>query len=591
MAGDSEVSGASPRCTRLSLQACLSDLVSTIANLEKASWPQAGQAATPEAMTCGEHPEAPQSQEPAVQLVAPPVAVVAPPVAEAQQQQQQQQEQQRQQQQQLQPAAPPSAEPPRSPEVQQPQVLLAPQLAGRSSTEARPMQQKLQELLPQVPTSSNPRPVPPPLPLAQAGLLEATRASAISEAKLFGADGSLYVRLLKADGLPEHALLSLKVNGTRRQASVDELLGARSSAAPLLRLPLGLLQEGDSYEQRQQLAFERKSVAIPSSSSAGLPTLGLTVLRPVASANLVLHPLRSCYRLEIGLGLGGPPLVLDLRVRGHGQTSGDPSSEAAKPVLPPQKDKGALSGFPLENNNDNNKNNNNNIENDKAALVQGFLAEHRLMQYVQALLQAAIRERAPDPFSFMASQLRALKEASGEPQDEKSSDASLEAGPELQLVSVSGPWPEGSLLSVRSGGDRRQALVRSLLDQQLKMKISKSLLLQVSVLVPEAAVKLALSPDKEVYRTKLKSRSGQAMLLALRVRDSLGQEEQMATESRSHVPSDIGEAALHQQEYLARFGLLDFAKELMHELAEKRPEEPLLEGIGCCYCCCRCCCR
>eukprot|EP00441_Pelagodinium_beii_P000512 CAMPEP_0197704090 /NCGR_PEP_ID=MMETSP1338-20131121/125764_1 /TAXON_ID=43686 ORGANISM="Pelagodinium beii, Strain RCC1491" /NCGR_SAMPLE_ID=MMETSP1338 /ASSEMBLY_ACC=CAM_ASM_000754 /LENGTH=1097 /DNA_ID=CAMNT_0043287989 /DNA_START=66 /DNA_END=3359 /DNA_ORIENTATION=- len=366
------------------------------------------------------------------------------------------------------------------------------------------------------PPSRPPSRLPPPLRLAA--------ATASSEATLKvpmpaqACEEHLHLTVGDVDGIPDQAMLSFKLAGVRRQAPLYMLRGQGGGArASTLRLPVpNILNQGQAL------------------------MLGVTVLQPLVESSVVLHPHFGRYNLDLGLGPLGP-LRLEFRVSGHG--SYGQSMEEEKVM--------EAAGC------------------EAAAMVKGFLNQHKLLQYVPALLQAVIREKPVDPYRFMAQQLHYLST--------QELATSAPAGAHLELLRAEG-LPEGSLLSVRCGGDRRQASISALLKEGLRLKLSKGLLMQAQVLVPIApTIKLPVTPDKEVYRMRLKHQDASASHLTLRVQRGLPagwHEIQGSVCASSEVPLSVGPDHNDQEEYLHQHRILDFARQLMKELAECRPAEP-----------------
>jgi len=316
------------------------------------------------------------------------------------------------------------------------------------------------------------------------------------------------------------ATLSFKLAGVRRQAPLSMLRGPSvgGSRPSTLRLPS------------------------PSALSEGQTVmLGVGVLQPLVEEILVLHPDFSRYNLDLGIGPMGP-VRLEFRVSGHGAYG---SSVEEDKVM----EEAAGS--------------------DAAIMVKGFLSQHKLMQYIPTLLQAVIREKPADPYTFMAQQLRFL--STEEP------TSSAPDGAHLELLRAEG-IPDGSLLSVRCGGDRRQALVSALLKDGLRLKLSKGLLVQAQILVPLVTVKVPLAGDKELYRTRLKSPNGSISHLTLRVQrgppSMHGPTKSSACGSVGADSTGSGPETSDSEEYLVRHGILNFARQLMKELAESQPKEP-----------------
>eukprot|EP00931_Biecheleriopsis_adriatica_P098384 TRINITY_DN7232_c0_g1_i4.p1 TRINITY_DN7232_c0_g1~~TRINITY_DN7232_c0_g1_i4.p1 ORF type:complete len:581 (+),score=121.39 TRINITY_DN7232_c0_g1_i4:384-2126(+) len=334
--------------------------------------------------------------------------------------------------------------------------------------------------------------------------------------------GQVHVTLGAFSGVAEVSMLSCKLAGVCRQAPMTRLL------------------EDDITSEKRQVGSSSRSLRLPMPATHLNSKLEVSVLTIVADASLVLHPNCSRYSLEMGSVLGAS-IKLDFRVSGH-------RSHAENTV------KGERPGHPAV----------------KA------MTPHT--QYVETLLQAAVRERPAEPYSFLASQLAALG-------TEVSSSESSAA--QLELLAVEG-LPRGSLLSVRTvgrrGGECRQARIHTSTSPMARLKLSAGLLLQVQVLVPSASSVLCLSAGQESYPVRLDGSGGHTMDLLLHVRPTFRPRSgsQAASTCMSAADSLIcpGIAAT-QQTYLMQHGLLDFGKKLMHDLVKAAPAEPLVFLASC----------
>lgn len=365
-------------------------------------------------------------------------------------------------------------------------------------------------------------PVPMPPGIAEAEELEAgpevkllpcPRLSKIGEEDPSRQD-RLQVRVVQAEGLPEEAVIAMKWSGCTRQASLASLL----SGEPLT---LGVVTPG----------------------STALEPLGLTILRPLASAGLALHDSCQLYCLELPTAPGVAPIRLSLC------RWGGPAEPPGLPALPAVEEGGPLA-------------------------VQEFLSKHRLLQYLPSLLQVTVKEQPDQPYDFMVQQLEALR---FEEVGHQASDGPAELG----LRSAEGV-PDGAILSLRVGNERRQAPVK-LLMQGLRLRCSGRCV-QLSLLLQDASAKLPLHAGQDHYRVRLRRKSGESSALNLLLSGlSRGLPQPPAESYVAEAASEVGvfgsvaASALGvpgQEEYLARHGLVPFTRQLMKELVESLPQDP-----------------
>mmetsp|Transcript_114404 Transcript_114404/g.363602 ORF Transcript_114404/g.363602 Transcript_114404/m.363602 type:complete len:629 (-) Transcript_114404:116-2002(-) len=319
------------------------------------------------------------------------------------------------------------------------------------------------------------------------------------------------ITVQKSAGLPGQAMLSFKVGEVRRQAR----------AAVLRDRPMRL----------------------PASFGAGRPTLGLTVLSVHSAGSLVLHPCKHDYCVQLR-GSGGQAVLIKLAVSGHRGAS-------------LQSIQGILG---------------------ETACIQvnQYLESHRLLEYVPALLQAAILERAEDPYDFikcsigdlLRGELPAVTLAGAVQMEQEQSSTSPSATMELDLRGVEGRFPDGSVLLVRAGRERRQ--VRLSRTSEHKMYFSAAVLtpLKVEILVPEASKKVPLAFDRDLYSFRLCTKEGNPISIDLAVQmlpTALDQEEDYCADAGMQEDG---------QHYLNRHGLLSFAPSLFKGLVQNMPEDP-----------------
>lgn len=138
---------------------------------------------------------------------------------------------------------------------------------------------------------------------------------------------------------------------------------------------------GDTRRQGRLGKLRRCPFKFPRGESEDILAEPVTIelMRVVACSRVVLRPGSTDYRVSLVDKEGSAePLTLDLRVE----------AAAERPLEPP-------SGGPPEPTR----------YQDTAASAKEYLEKHSLMPYIQALLQAVIRQRPDDPFCYMREQL------------------------------------------------------------------------------------------------------------------------------------------------------------------------------------------
>merc|ERR1711972_1289265 len=97
-----------------------------------------------------------------------------------------------------------------------------------------------------------------------------------------------------------------------------------------------------------------------------------------------------------------------------------------------------------------------------------YFNRHKSLQYWRALFRTIARERPPDPHDFLVQQLQALQQG-GSPCPATSATI-FSATPgcaELNVVRLEG-FPEGSILSIGLGSEKRQGDVRTVLREKMR---------------------------------------------------------------------------------------------------------------------------
>ncbi|CAJ1351292.1 unnamed protein product, partial [Effrenium voratum] len=190
-------------------------------------------------------------------------------------------------------------------------------------------------------------------------------------------------------GLPEDAVLSVRCGGTRRQAPLN------SVASQPLKFPGQL-----------------SSMAEP---------LKVDVLRPVASARLVLHPKEDLYSLSFD-----NDAALGIKITGATDTPEPPSN-------------------PKE----------------AANCAKDYLEEHGLLKYMQSMLHAVIQVKPEDPYAYMMEQLTCAQSRAGALQKIASRPSSALRRPKSALapspVSPSSPASPASPATAPQAPQAKQA--------------------------------------------------------------------------------------------------------------------------------------
>lgn len=324
---------------------------------------------------------------------------------------------------------------------------------------------------------------------------------------------ALSVRLARESGLPEGAVVSVKVGDVRRQAP----------AAQLLRRPLRFPP--------------------PAGGAGDARAVGVTVLGMVASETVVLHPCRSHYAISLpgGQRRGGRPLPVELTVSG-------------RPGAAPRGFGGLRSLGPH-------------------GEVGEYFESQRLLQYLPALLQAAIQERADDPYAFMRRQLAWLLRAGAParlaPGERPPGEKAYNQGGMSLTFRVGEELPEGAVVSVRLGNERQQARAATLHSRSLHFPCGALAPLKIAVLVPEGSKKVALAPVNEHHCVWMAGKDGGSMALEFAV-----QQPSSIREPSLSCVDEEGDDVEDGQAYLDRHGLVTFARLLFKALAEERPENP-----------------
>mmetsp|Transcript_105482 Transcript_105482/g.303252 ORF Transcript_105482/g.303252 Transcript_105482/m.303252 type:complete len:647 (-) Transcript_105482:110-2050(-) len=296
---------------------------------------------------------------------------------------------------------------------------------------------------------------------------------------------------------------------------------------------------GEVQRQARAAVLRDRPMRLPASFGAGRPTtLGVTVLSVHSTGSLVLHPRKHDYCVQLR-GSGGQAVLIKLAVSGHRGASLQ-SSE----------------GIHGE--------------------VSQYLESHRLLEYVPAVLQAAIEERAEDPYDFircrigdiLRGELPFVTLAGAVQMEQEQSSTSPSATMELDLRVAEGRFPKGSMLLVSAGGERRR--VRLSRTSEHKMHFSAAVLtyLKVEILVPEESKKVPLAFDRDLYSFRLCTKEGNPISIDLAVQmlpTALDQEEDYCADAGMQEDG---------QHYLNRHGLLSFAPSLFKGLVQNMPEDP-----------------
>mmetsp|Transcript_81077 Transcript_81077/g.262034 ORF Transcript_81077/g.262034 Transcript_81077/m.262034 type:complete len:620 (+) Transcript_81077:120-1979(+) len=296
---------------------------------------------------------------------------------------------------------------------------------------------------------------------------------------------------------------------------------------------------GEVQRQARAAVLRDRPMRLPASFGAGRPTtLGVTVLSVHSTGSLVLLPRKHDYCVQLR-GSGGQAVLIKLAVSGHRGASLQ-SSE----------------GIHGE--------------------VSQYLESHRLLEYVPAVLQAAIEERAEDPYDFircligdiLRGELPAVTLAGAVQMEQEQSSTSPSATMELDLRVAEGRFPTGSMLLVSAGGERRH--VRLSRTSEHKMHFSAAVLtyLKVEILVPEESKKVPLAFDRDLYSFRLCTKEGNEISMDLAV--------EMVPTALDQEDDYCADAGMQEdgQDYVNRHGLQSFAPILFRGLLQNMPTDP-----------------
>jgi len=319
------------------------------------------------------------------------------------------------------------------------------------------------------------------------------------------------ITIQRSTGLLGQAMLSFKVGEVKRQARAADL--------------------------------RDRPMRLPASFGAGRPSLGLTVLSVHSAGSLVLHPCKHDYCVQLR-GSGGQAVFIKLVVSGHRGAS-------------LQSMKGIHGEIACKQ-------------------VNQYLESHRLLEYVPALLQAAIEERAKDPYDFikcrigdlLRGELPAVTLAGAVQMEQEQSSTSPSATMELDLRGAEDTFPNGSVLLVRAGGERRQVSLSRTSEHKMHFSAAVMTLLKVEILVPEASKKVPLAFDRDLYSFGWCTKEGNAISMDLAV--------EMVPTALDQEDDYCADAGMQEdgQHYLDRHGLQSFAPSLFKGLVENMPKDP-----------------
>jgi len=330
------------------------------------------------------------------------------------------------------------------------------------------------------------------------------------------------------DGLCQHFM----------NAKMIHVLGLSNEAVLSLKV-------GEARRQASVGAMLQRPLRIPAVPTGGTQFCSVTILSVLAGASLVLHPGKTKYRTRLQGAGGKAAAPVALTARGHWGS--------------------ALQGLGMQA--------------EQANKVKEYMQAHHLLQYVPALLQAAIQERAEDPYAFMRGRVAELLEGDLPSSTAPGSGAVAGGGGGVELeISIAEKLPEGSVVSVRLGNERRQVRAKAA-GEVLKVRFAQSALspLKLAVLVPEASKKFLISEGKEQYNLRLNPKEGGDIALDLAMQMQQSAPGDLALRGGVASASDDlfePEPASDGQQYLERHSLLGFARDLMKGLADKRPEDP-----------------
>jgi len=296
---------------------------------------------------------------------------------------------------------------------------------------------------------------------------------------------------------------------------------------------------GEVKRQARAADLRDRPMRLPASFWADRPTtLGFTVLSVHSAGSLVFHPCKHDYCVQMR-GSGSQAVLIKLAVSGHRGASLQSSR-----------------GIDGE--------------------IGQYLESHRLLEYVLAVIKAAIEERAEDPYDFikcrigdiLLGELPAVTLAGGVQMEQEQSSTSPSATMELDLRVAEGMFPKGSVLLVNAGGECRQ--VRLSRTSEHKMHFSAAVLthLKVEILVPEESKKVPLAFDRDLYSFGWCTKEGNAISMDLAV--------EMVPTALDQEDDYCADAGMQEdgQHYLDRHGLQSFAPSLFKGLVENMPKDP-----------------
>jgi len=188
-------------------------------------------------------------------------------------------------------------------------------------------------------------------------------------------------------GISDDCIVSVRCGSTRRQAPLD-------------------------IARCQALKF-------PSNLETLNEPLKIDVLKPVASARLVLHPHQDEYFMNF---LDKPGMAIGLNVQPASQTS-EAGADAGTAGHHPGRKQGQAQG---------------------PASARDYLELHGVLKYVQSMLTALIQAKPKDPYDFMLHQLSSSTSCASARQPETGEEA-LRADVACPEVPVSPPKPQDDL--------------------------------------------------------------------------------------------------------------------------------------------------
>jgi len=348
-------------------------------------------------------------------------------------------------------------------------------------------------------------------------------------------------------------------------APPKEAIGAPSAVAVDLQLeqlenvPSGSVVSVRLGQRSQQfVATEGQVYSFSVAAFDDAPAAKFSVYAPLAHARLLMQPGEARFSLPLEAQEGPGVQVADMSVDFEVVSDKDANLSLASSRNTQEDDAGMWAHL---------------VPN---AMVPYF-REHRLVSMLTGLLQGVIREQPDDLRGFMVKVLHnsfKARQARQRAGTEATLGAAAGGKHALRLMGSKG-IPSGSILSVRVGRTRKQALIK--VGHLFKFDELDALdHMKVSVLGMVAQRKMFLSKDEKQIAVQLEPQKG-----GEDYRMSLTMGLCFQTEASNDVPVSAAaknarhKKALDVEPYLQKHRLFELLQELLQALMREKPAEPL----------------